>query len=368
MADKFNRGATILVVDDDHLNLTLLETNLKASDYNVLLAETGVQALALLKEYSVDIVLLDIIMPEMDGYEVLSQMKSDVALQHIPVLVISRLDEMESIARCIEIGATDYLSKPFNAVLLHARINASLTAKHLYDMQQTYTQQLQARNEELDAFASTVAHDLKAPIATVVTMTELLRLRYDHIFDESGRDLADRIVRSGRKAADILEALMKLANLRRQQPTMYPLTMGQIVAEVMERVALLQERYQAKMVLPQSWPAVSGYAPWVEEVWVNYITNAFKYGGEPPYVELGSTKMTTGQVRFWVRDNGAGIPRHMQAQIFTPFNRLAKHKDTEGHGLGLSIVERIVTRLGGEVGVESEVGKGSMFWFTLLAT
>ncbi len=107
-----------------------------------------------------------------------------------------------------------------------------------------------------------------------------------------------------------------------------------------------------------------GYGPWVEEVWANYLSNAIQYGGRPPRVELGATEQADGMVRFWVRDNGPGLTPEEQARLFTPFTRLDQVR-AKGHGLGLSIVRRIVEKLGGQVGVESEVGRGSVFTFTL---
>jgi two-component system sensor histidine kinase/response regulator len=114
------------------------------------------------------------------------------------------------------------------------------------------------------------------------------------------------------------------------------------------------------------WPGASGYGPWVEEVWVNYLSNAIKYGGKPPHVELGAELQTNNMVCFWVRDNGPGIPPEARARLFTPFTRLDQVR-TQGHGLGLSIVRRIVEKLGGQVGVTSASGQGSAFSFTLPA-
>lgn len=135
-------GSNILVVDDDALNRVLLATSLEEEGYSVETAEDGGQALVLLKSRPFDLVLLDLLMPEMDGYQVLEQMKCDSELRHLPVIVISALDDMESIIRCIEMGATDYLPKPFDPVLLRARVNASLAQKRLLDMEKSYVKQI----------------------------------------------------------------------------------------------------------------------------------------------------------------------------------------------------------------------------------
>ena len=133
---------------------------------------------------------------------------------------------------------------------------------------------------------------------------------------------------------------------------------------------VIQVTIQADIQHPDSWPQALGYTSWIEEVWVNYVGNALKYGGDPeigvvPRVKLGADVLADQQqVRFWVMDNGSGLSAAEQAQLFTQFTRL--HTDrAEGHGLGFSILQRIVEKLGGTVGAESTLGKGSTFWFTL---
>ncbi len=133
---------TILVVDDDLLNRMVLSTTLQEEGYAVEMAEDGKQALEMLAAQPFDVVLLDLIMPEMDGYQVLAQIKEHPTWRNIPVIVISSLEEMESILRCIEMGATDYLPKPFDAALLRARLNASLASKRLHDMELEYIEQV----------------------------------------------------------------------------------------------------------------------------------------------------------------------------------------------------------------------------------
>ena len=138
------------------------------------------------------------------------------------------------------------------------------------------------------------------------------------------------------------------------------------MVQVSHSLTSLIERYDAELHLPSSWPTALGYGPWVREIWINYISNAIKYGGRPPRVEVGATTQENGTIRFWVRDNGRGLSSIEQELLFAPFERLGQVR-VEGHGLGLSIVRRIVDKLGGNVGVESEIGRGSEFWFSLKA-
>ncbi|MCA9873343.1 MAG: response regulator [Anaerolineales bacterium] len=368
----------ILIVDDNRLNRLKLAHTLQQQGHQTAEAENGRQALEILQNGRFDLVLLDIIMPELNGFQVLEQMQQDNQIMDVPVIVISAQDELDSAVRCIEMGAEDYLTKPFNPVLFNARLGAALEKKRLRDQEhaylrqlqierqrlEEYTAELQARNEELDAFAHTVAHDLKNPLSAIVGYVELLQRFYSANLDERGRKNLDRIHQSSMKMNLIIHELLLLSGIRQQQVEAQPLDMATIVDETCSRLAYLIEENQAHIIQPAQWHTAVGYAPWVEEVWANYISNAIKYGGRPPKLELGSTPQSDNFICFWVRDNGQGITPEEKSRLFTPFERLKPAK-VEGHGLGLSVVQRIVKKLGGAVGVESEVGRGSIFYFTL---
>jgi signal transduction histidine kinase len=223
---------------------------------------------------------------------------------------------------------------------------------------------LKAQNAELDAFAHTVAHDLKGPLTYLIGNTEFLRLTFRQ---QSAQELDEQLVDTlavSRKMHAIIEALLMLSSVRsRRQVPRVALSMGAIVTESLRRVQPLAREKGAAIALPDRWPEAAGYAPWVEEIWVNYLSNALKYGGSPPQIALGAELLEGGQARFWVQDSGPGLTPEEQAQLFTPFTRL-QDTNIQGHGLGLSIVQRIATQLGGGVGVESGP-VGSRFFFTL---
>ncbi|MEW5987118.1 MAG: GAF domain-containing protein [Chloroflexota bacterium] len=228
------------------------------------------------------------------------------------------------------------------------------------------TADLQARNEDLDAYAQTVAHDLQSPLAHVVGFADALQQELPYLSPEELSAHLQTIARNGRKMSRIVNELLLLASLRRVEVEMRPLDMEGIVAESLQRLGPMIQEYQAQITVPTHWPAALGHAPWVEEMWVNYLSNALKYGGPSPKVELGATQTGNGVVRFYVRDYGPGLSADDQAQLFKPFTRLEQGQ-TRGYGLGLSIVRRIATKLGGQASVESQVGEGSAFSFTLPA-
>jgi signal transduction histidine kinase len=202
----------------------------------------------------------------------------------------------------------------------------------------------------------------------------MLEETYDELPDELLHEMLSEVAEGANKISRIIDELLLLAGARKKEVTMEPLEMGAVVREALDRLAGMIEESQAEIILPETWPEALGHGPWVEEVWANYISNAIKYGGQPPRVELGADPILISNesadeteseyVRFWVRDNGPGISPEAQARLFVPFTQLDQVRG-KGHGLGLSIVQRIVERLGGQVSVDSEIGQGSLFAFSL---
>ena len=232
----------------------------------------------------------------------------------------------------------------------------------------TERKQIEAEREqliaELDSFGHTVAHDLKNPLSIVMAYARLLEEDYDILIPEQRGRYLREISNGGNKMMSIIDELLLLAQMRQSEVVVEPLDMLIVVADVCTHMEPMLTEYEAELLIGDNWPPAMGYAPWVEEVWVNYMSNALKYGGSPPRVELGAMRLESGCVRFWVRDNGAGLSPEKQAQLFKPFNRLER-LNTTGYGLGLSIAQRIVEKLGGEVGVESMPGEGCRFYFDL---
>ncbi len=222
---------------------------------------------------------------------------------------------------------------------------------------------LQTRNTELDAYAHTVAHDLKNPLSAILVTSDVI----SEITDLSRRELQDFIqqIRSAAYEMDnVIDNLLLLAEVREVDAPAEPVDMAYAVAHIRKRLEYLIKESHAQISFPRTWPVVIGYTPWIEEVWANYLSNALKYGGQPPCIELGAALQPDGMVRFWIRDHGPGLTPEARKRLFAPFTQVGRvHK--AGHGLGLSIVRRIVEKLGGQVGVESKVGKGSLFFFTL---
>ena len=237
----------------------------------------------------------------------------------------------------------------------------ALENARLVDVLDDRAHELNARHEELDAFSHTVSHDLKNSLNVTLASAQYLKRKYGTTFDDVGYKSLEEVELTSLRMRSTIGELLLLATIRKAEIKMEPLNMSAIVAEAINRLDEIIREYCPDIVVPVHWPAALGQGPWIEEVWVNYLTNAIKYGGQVPRVELGATPVDNDKVRFWVRDNGTGITAEEQAQLFAPVTR----PDQEGHGLGLAIARRIVEKLGGQTSVESIVGRGSTFSFTL---
>jgi signal transduction histidine kinase len=228
--------------------------------------------------------------------------------------------------------------------------------------------ELETRNQELDAYSHTIAHDLKSPLTGIIVNADLVRMRARGTLPSELEQHLLGIKDSGLRMGKMIDQLLWLAKLRDVSSTAVPVEINSVVANTTLR---LQHAIAARGVtvsIAPNLPPALGHEQWVEEIFANLISNAIKYMGDhnaTPFIYISATPQECF-VRYDVRDNGVGIAPENQARLFEMFTRLHTVK-AEGIGLGLSIVQRIVTKLGGRVGVESQFGKGSTFWFTLPA-
>ena len=365
---------TLLVVDDIPANVSLLLDFLTDSGFKVLVAKDGKAALKKAEYAKPDLILLDVMMPQIDGFDVCKRLKSLDTTANIPIIFMTALSETVDKVKGFSLGAVDYITKPIQPEEVLVRVTTHLQLRKLQRQlekelktRKEYVVELEKRNMELTAFARTVAHDLKNPLNGIICFSERLLAMYTSktIEDCNTENYLQLINESGQKMVDIIDALLLLAGAKQENVQMQPLDMSSIIIQVVEkRLFHICREFQAEIDWPDTWPITIGYAPWVEEIWANYISNGLKYSGQPPYLELGAICQDDGMIRFWVRDNGVRLTKEAQAQLFTPFTRLHRN-NAEGHGLGLSIVQHIVNKLGGQVGIENTDSQGNTFYFTL---
>jgi signal transduction histidine kinase len=376
-----SKAIHVLYMEDDPGLAHFVRKTLEREGFIVDVAQDGQEGLALYAPGTHDVVLVDQVMPGLDGLGVIRSLAEGGSLP--PTIMITGAGDETIAVEAMKLGARDYIVKDVVGGffrLLPSVIKQVLEQQRLADEKSQaeterdamleelsqYAADLETRNKELDAFAHTVAHDLRGPLSLSIGFCTLLREEWPDLSVEQVEEALQMVIEGAHKMHNIIDELLMLASVRKEEVKATQLDMGHILAEAEKRLAYLVNDYQPHIVGPDTWPAALGHGPWVEEVWTNYISNAIKYGGQPPRVELGATLQSDDMVRFWVRDNGPGLTPEEQVRLFTLFTRLDQVR-AKGHGLGLSIVRRIVEKLGGQVGVESQVGSGSVFTFTLPA-
>jgi signal transduction histidine kinase len=342
-------------------------TNGAVPTYRLVHSERLEVALAFLTEVKFDVVLADLNLPgSLDAVFVKQVQK---ASPNTPIIVLSGGSDGGLAFQAAKSGAQGYLPKgDLNSDNLKQALEQAIKHKAIQvDTDLKLARQaaeLEKRNLELDAFAHTMAHQIQGLLGHIIGYTSYLEMHYGPDMDASGQKVIQRILQSGRKMSNVVNELLLLAYLDADDVPLTSLNMERIVNEARRRMAFNAEEAQAQFIVQDNWPHALGYAAWIEEVWVNYISNAIKYGGSPPIIKLSWKDMQNGMVRFSVTDNGIGIDETEKAKLFKRHSRLLQI-DVKGEGLGLFIVKRFVSKCQGEVGVESAPGKGSRFWFSL---
>jgi len=220
--------------------------------------------------------------------------------------------------------------------------------------------------KDLNAFARTVAHDLKNQINLIVGYSEVIKLKLLENDENKAIEMLEIVKNQSLKMNNIIDELLKLSTIRKEDIMQIPIDTCKIIDDVLKRLEKQITLSKSVISKPDQWPVVMGYPQWIEEVWFNLISNAIKYGGNPPEIKLGYDKASPASYNFWVSDNGNGLSENSFEIIFEDFERLGRI-DIEGYGLGLPIVKRIIEKIGGQVNVSSanQPGKGCVFSFTL---
>jgi two-component system, sensor histidine kinase and response regulator len=362
----------VLIVEDDAMVAEMIEGMVISQGYTVVGAvRDGRAAVEAVRCLHPDVVLMDLEMPEMGGVEATRCIQASCPTA---VVVLTAYDDLDLTNEAAAAGVGAYLIKPVRGRDLTRAIMVAQARFREVQALSEMNLELTTQNQDLGAFAHTVAHDLKNALTPLVGLANLLGEDLHRTPVAKAQEQLDVIAAEGKKLGRMVDDLLLLAEVRDRDLAPTPLDMGAIVIEAQARVAHLVEELDAEILVATDWPRVLGYSLWVVEVWVNYLSNALKYGGSPPHVAIGWDLIAPGNgtaepspppaYRFWVRDNGCGLTEEDQGLLFSPFVQLSPG-DSQGYGLGLSIVSRIVRKLGGEVGVESTPDHGCTFWFTL---
>jgi light-regulated signal transduction histidine kinase (bacteriophytochrome) len=353
----------LLVIDDSEANRQLLVRQLVDLGLDVETAEDGPAGLAALAEHKYDCILLDMILPEMSGPAVLRSIRENPAWVDIPVIMLSALDELAEAARCIEIGAEDYLIRPVEGALLRAKLHSTIQRKYLYEDCQQLGRDLAAANEELKQFVMVASHDLQAPLRTLQANLKTIQ---GSLSEDSRREVGGLIEDSATRClrmSGLVNDLLVYARMGQLAPFLESIELDWVLSEALANLADAIQT-QGAVVRRDPLPCVRADFKQMLYLLQNLIGNAVRYRSlATPLIEIGAEDR--GELwMIYVKDNGIGIPVPQQQRIFEPFHRL-HGEEIPGTGLGLAIAKRAVEQAGGKIWVTSTPGEGSTFLFTL---
>jgi two-component system sensor histidine kinase/response regulator len=365
----------VLIVDDNESNREVLARRLQKQGNETECAADGLEALQKLETRRFDVILLDIMMPVLDGYETLRRLKADERWKHLPVVMISAVGETESIVRCIEMGADDYLPKPFSPALLKARVGACLEKKRAHKVEQNLFAQLQdnfARLQELeqsrDDLVDMIVHDLRSPLTANLAGLEMIEMLGG--LNESQHQCVNIALRSGHNLLGLINDLLDISKLEAGalQLEQAALEVRALAQGVLAQIAPLtiDKRLEIASRLPDNLPLVWADEEKLRRILMNLLANAIKFTPAWGRIEVGA-QAQENRVLLYVRDSGEGIPPEAIEKIFDKFGQAQARK--AGHrmstGLGLTFCKLAVEAHGGNIWVETEIGRGSTFYFTL---
>jgi len=354
---------------DDNADMRQYVCRLLGDRYDVFPVPDGLQALAAAQADPPDLLLTDVMMPGMDGFALLRELRKNPRTRTVPVILLSARAGEESAIEGLDAGADDYLAKPFSARELLARVRTHLElarvrrewAREL----ENANRELQASNKELEAFSYSVSHDLRGPLAIIQGFAELLLEKYAPGIAEQPRKHLHRIDDAVTRMSSLIDDLLKLSKVNRLELRLCDVDLGPLVEEVLCELESQTANRKIEWHI-ESLPVVRCDRGLMKQVFANLISNAVKYTRprDPAVIEVGQV-LVDGERVFLVRDNGVGFDMQAAGKLFTAFQRFHRDEDFEGTGIGLATVQRIIYRHGGRIWAESEVSKGTTFRFTL---
>lgn len=409
-----NSKLKILIAEDSKTQAEQLLFVLQSQGYKVSVAGNGRKALEMALEVQPSLIISDIIMPEMDGYELCREVKKNPALRDIPVILVTTMSDPQDVIKGLECGADNFVLKPYSEEYLLGRVRYVLVNREMRKsnesgmgveiffngqrhfitadrlqilnlLMSTYEaaiqrnrelnqshgelQQLNAKldnaNKELASFSYSVSHDLRAPLRHIDGYLGLLEKHIDNILDEEGRGYLKVISDAARNMGRLIDDLLAFSHMGRIEMMQSETDVALLVQETIHSLQPEIQNRQIRWIVA-SLPKVRADLAMLRQVFINLLANAAKYTRtrEVAEIEVG-VKSTRKEDIFFVRDNGVGFDMQYVDKLFGVFQRLHRAEDFEGTGVGLANVRRIIARHGGRTWAEGIVDKGATIYFTL---
>jgi two-component system NtrC family sensor kinase len=390
---------TILTVDDSPTYLDELGGALREEGYDVIPARSGEEAIELLAVQTVDCILLDLLMPGLSGHDTCHRIKAAPSVRDVPLIMLTALEDRNAMIEGLSAGADDYISKSTEFEVLKARVRAQIrrkqfedenrrireellrteldatearAARELAETRATLVEELErknaelkAANRELDAFSFSVSHDLRSPLRAVSGFSGILVRDHAAEMSLEAQRLLQKVSSAAQQMDQLIEDLLRFARLGRQQLSKQLVPLGQLVQDVLAELAKEHSEREVEIRV-SDLPEIVADPPLLKQVFTNLLSNAFKFSRDRDRAMIEvECRRYKGDHVFSIRDNGAGFDMKYAAKLFGVFQRLHTQDQFAGTGVGLSLVQRIITRHGGRIWAEGEVGKGATFHFSL---
>lgn len=367
------RSASILVVDDDQRNIRLVESILKSNGYGVIHAYDGEEALRRVEADRPDLLLLDVMMPNLSGFEVCRRLRERHATRLLPIIMITALNALEDKVQGLDLGADDFLSKPINRTELLAKVRSILRVRALQEEVERQKGELESANRELmtiqrfkESMTQMVVHDLKNPLAGIMGSIQLMQMQRAQMTPARLEELLQRTYESARQMARMIQNILEVAKLEEQKMPLRrePVHLGEVVAAQAAELMSLSARdgIHLECALPEGLRPVQADRELLGRVLANLLSNSFKHTPRGGRIVVGARE-EAGEVVLTVSDNGEGIPEDLQPHIFDKF--VAGESDdrrrmTYDSGLGLTFCRLAVQAHAGRIWVHSRPGEGTI--------
>jgi two-component system sensor histidine kinase/response regulator len=377
----------ILLVDDQPANLVALEAMLQGLGQNLIKAESGREALRWLLTHEFAVILLDVKMPEMDGFETAQLIRERDKSRHTPILFLTAGDNTQTqVVRGYAVGAVDYLVKPVVPEFVRSKVavfvelakknellrrQAKLLAEseqaalELAETRAELVRDLEHKNRELESFSYAVSHDLRAPLRRIDSFSRAVLESQGDRLDEAGQRFLSRVREASQHMSQLIDDVLHLSRVTRADLRDQEVDLSSIASLILTR---LQESEPERKMDAKVRPGVlvTGDSQLLKIAMENLLENAWKFTAREPEsrIEFGMLQ-AGGEATYFIRDNGAGFDMTYTDRLFGPFQRLHPQGEFPGNGIGLATVQRIIHRHGGRVWAEGLVGQGATFYFTM---
>jgi len=356
----------ILIVDDRKENLLATEKVLKNLDAGIFKANSGNEALSLMLRHKFAIILLDVQMPEMDGFEVAMLMQEHEAMRGIPIIFVTAISKEEKYAtQAAEIGAVDYIFKPVNPEILRSKVKVYLDIYVQREQILKLNAVLRQSNEELERFAYICSHDMQEPVRMMNGYAQMIGEKYSSLLDEKGKRYLNFISGNARHMQQMISDILNFSRVGREEIKVEKVDCNQTMREVLAELESIIAHKQAK-IMCAALPDLETSPTLLRILLQNLIGNALKFqdGSKTPEVHIEALRKDDIW-QFCIRDNGIGIDPRFDNKVFAIFQRIHRREEYPGTGIGLSTCKKFIELCGGSIWFESTPGQGSQFFFTL---